>query len=97
GDGVAVDGDVERELAVHAVIAEQVGVGFDRAEVVGGNDLDVGAAAFDDGAQDIAADAAKAIDCDANSHDGSLADKGMVRRARCLTTAPSRLQPLPGT
>ncbi len=37
-----------------------------------GHDLDVGAAAFDDGAQDIAADAAKPIDCDANCHDGSF-------------------------
>jgi hypothetical protein len=41
-------------------------VGLDRAEVVDADDLDIGAAAFGDGAQDVAADTAKSIDGDAD-------------------------------
>jgi hypothetical protein len=43
-DRVAVDLHLAREAAVHAVEAEQVGVGLDRAEIVDRHDLDVGAA-----------------------------------------------------
>jgi hypothetical protein len=57
-----------REAAMHAVVAQQVGVGLDRAEIVDRHDLDVLAARLDDGAQHIAADAAEAVDCDSNSH-----------------------------
>ena len=53
---------------MHAVEAEQVGIGLDRAEIVDGHDLDIGTAGFDDGAQDIAADAAKTVDGDADCH-----------------------------
>ena len=44
------------------VVAQQVRVGFDRAEVVDGDDFDVLAVGLDDGAQDIAADAAETVD-----------------------------------
>ena len=42
--------------------AQQVGVGLNRAKVVDGDDLNVGAPRFNDGAQNVAADAAKSID-----------------------------------
>ena len=53
---------------MHAVVAQQMRVGLDRAEVVDADDLDVLAARLDDGAQDIAADAAEAVDRDTNGH-----------------------------
>ena len=71
-DGIAVDLDLAREAAVDGVEAQQVRVGLDRAEIVDGDDLDVGAAAFDDGAQHVAADAAKAVDRDADFWHGDL-------------------------
>ena len=84
-DRVAVDLHLEREAAVDAVVAEQMGVGLDRAEVVDGNDLDVVVAvALDDGAEDVAADAAKAIDRDADCHDGSLGNWRERRKAALL-------------
>jgi len=67
-DGVALDLHIGRKLAVDAVIAQQVRVGFNRAEVVDGDDLDVGPAGFDDCAQYVAADAAKAIYGNFHSH-----------------------------
>ena len=68
GDLVAVDGHFMREAAVHAVIAEQMRVGLDRAEVVDGDDVDVLAAGFVDRAQDVAADAAKSVDGNSDGH-----------------------------
>jgi hypothetical protein len=47
-------------------------IGLDRAEVVDGDDFDVGAAGFDDGAEHVAADAAKTVDGNFHSHFGSL-------------------------
>ena len=87
-DGVALDLHFEGEAAVHAVEAEQVGIGFDRAQIVDRDDLDVVVpVALNDGAQDVAADAAKAIDSDADSHDGSSNSKGGKGRG-LLTTGP---------
>jgi hypothetical protein len=48
--------------------AQQMGVGLDRAEIVDRDDFDVLAAGFDDGAQDVAADAAEAVDGNLDSH-----------------------------
>ena len=59
---------VAGEAAVHAVEAQQVGVGLDRAEIVDADDLDILAARLGDGAQHVAADAAKSVDRDANCH-----------------------------
>ncbi|MNL65641.1 hypothetical protein D3C87_1899970 [compost metagenome] len=67
-DRVAFDLHICRELAVDRIVAQQVGVGFNRAEVVDGNDFDIGAAGFDDGTQNIAADAAKAVNGNFYSH-----------------------------
>jgi hypothetical protein len=53
-------------------MTEEVGVGLDRAEIVQGHDFDVSAAGFDDGAQNIAANAAEAIDGNSYSHSRNL-------------------------
>ena len=45
-----------------------MGVGLDRAEIVDADDLDVGAAGFDDGAEDVPADAAEAVDANPDGH-----------------------------
>src|SRR5258708_23220471 len=45
-----------------------MGIGFDRAEIVDGDHLDVLAIGFGDGAQDVAADAAKPVDGNAYCH-----------------------------
>ena len=83
-DGVAGNGDGARELAVDGVIANEMRIGLDRAEVVDGNDFDVGAAGLDDGAQHVAADAAKTVDGNFHSHFGSLPMDELceVRRGR---------------
>ena len=51
------------------VEAQEVGIGFHRAEIVDGHHFDIGAAALDDRPQNVAADTAKSIDGDANCHD----------------------------
>ena len=43
-DGVAFHGDFVREAAMHRVEAQQVRIGFDRAEIVDADDFDVLAA-----------------------------------------------------
>src|SRR5207247_4401033 len=47
---------------MHGVETQQMGVGLDRAEIVDADHLDILAAGFRDGPQDIAADAAKSVD-----------------------------------
>ena len=54
---------------MHAVVAEQVRVGLDAAEIVDGNGLDVGPPALDDGPQHQPPDAAEPVDGDFHSHD----------------------------
>jgi len=58
--------DLVREAPVDAVEAQEVRVGLDRTQIVEGDDLDVLASGLHNGAQDIAADAAKPVDGDAN-------------------------------
>ena len=53
---------------MHAVEAQQVGVGLDRAEIVDADHLDILAAGLGDGAQDVAADAAKTVNRDPDGH-----------------------------
>ena len=67
-DGVALHLDGLRETAMHRVVAHQVGVGLDRAEIVDRDDVDVLAPGFIDGANDVAADAAKSVDGDFYGH-----------------------------
>ena len=73
-DPVLAGGHRAGKPAVDAVVAQQVGVGLDRAEVVDRHHLDVLAAMFDDRAQDEPADAAETVDGDANGHVGQLLD-----------------------
>ena len=51
---------------MHGIEAQQMRIGLDRREIVDGDDLDVPAVCFDDGAQHVAADAAESVDGDAN-------------------------------
>ena len=53
---------------MHGVVAQQMRIGLDRGEIVNGDDLDILAPSLDRGAQDIAADAAEAVDGYANRH-----------------------------
>ena len=62
-----VVGDLTGEAAQDRVVLEQVGEGLVVHEVVGGHDLDVGSGRHD-GAEEVAADAAKAVDTNANGH-----------------------------
>ncbi len=49
-DRVAIDRDRAGEAAVHRIVAKQVGVGLDRAEIVDGDDPDIRTPALGDGA-----------------------------------------------
>ncbi len=72
GDRVAFDRHGRREAAMDGVVTEQVGVGLDRAEVVDGDDFDIGAAGFDDGAKNVAADTSETVDGNLDCHVHSL-------------------------
>src|SRR6478752_5163117 len=67
-DGVTLHSDFARETAMYAIEAQKVRVGFDRAEIVDGNNLDVFAAIFRNGAENVTADAAKSVDGNAYCH-----------------------------
>ena len=68
GNGVALDRDFAGKAAVHGVETQKVRIGLDRRQVVYGDDFDIVAVGFDDGTQNIAADAAKPVDGNANRH-----------------------------
>ena len=79
--GLAVDddrvvgvADLARVGAVGRVVLEQQGVGRDVDEVVDGDHLDVGGA-LDERLEGLAADAAEAVDADANGHRRSSLDR----------------------
>ena len=67
-DGVAVHHDCSREPTMNRIVTQEVGVGLDRTQIVDRDDFDIGPAMFGDRSQDEAADAAKAVDCDADGH-----------------------------
>jgi hypothetical protein len=54
------------------VKAHEMGIGLDRAEIIDRHDFDVGAAGLDDRTENIAADAAKPINCNADCHENLL-------------------------
>src|SRR5437016_61929 len=60
--------DLVRKAAVNGIEQQQMRVGFDRPQIVHRHDYDILAAGLDDGPQDIAADAAKSVDGNANWH-----------------------------
>ena len=53
---------------MHQIVAQQMGVGLDRAEIVDADHLDIRAAGLGDGPQDVAANAAKSVDRDPDCH-----------------------------
>src|SRR5690606_691221 len=66
---LTVDADRPREFAVGGVVAGEVRVGFGIAQVVDGDDLDLlGALRLVQGAQDVTADAAVAVDTYFDGH-----------------------------
>ena len=71
-DGVAGNLHFVREAAVDGIVTQEMRVGFNRAKVVERDHLDVLAAQLHDGAQDIAADAPKAVDGDLHGHGSYL-------------------------
>src|SRR4029078_13472112 len=68
-DRVSFDGHLAGEAAVHAVVAQQVRVGFNRTEVVDANDFNVLATGFGNGAKDIAPDAPKPVNANTDCHE----------------------------
>ena len=80
GDRIAVHSHFMRETAMHAVVAQQVRVGLDGAEIVDGDHVDVLASGLVDGADDVAADAAESVDCNSDSHVVLLQRLGRCRR-----------------
>ena len=68
--GVALDGHIALEAAMHAVVLEHVGQVVGLEQVVDGNDLHVLGKVLHRCAEHHAADATKAIDADFDGHDG---------------------------
>jgi hypothetical protein len=66
--GIALDLHLAAKLAVHGVVAREVGVRLRVAQVIQRDDLNVFAARFVQGAQHVAADAAVAVDSDFDGH-----------------------------
>ena len=60
GDRVSIGGDVVFEVAEDGVVLEEVGEGCGGGEVIDGDEVDVGVC--EGGAEDVAADAAEAVD-----------------------------------
>ena len=65
-DRVADDLDLAGKAAVHGIEPQQMRIGLDRREIVDGDDLDIAAVCFGDGAQHVAADAPEPVDGDTN-------------------------------
>ena len=70
-DGIARDLDLAGETPVHAVISEQMGIGFHAAEVVDGDRNDILPPAFDDRAQHEAPNPTEPVDRDLHWHVGN--------------------------
>ena len=67
-DAVACNRHLAREAAVHAVMAQEVRVVFGGEQVIDGDDFDVLAIGFHNGAQDVAADTAETGNCYSDGH-----------------------------
>ena len=59
------------EAPVHGIVAQEVSVGFHRAQIVEGDHGEIGSAGLVNGAQDVAADPPEPVDGDANRHAAS--------------------------
>ena len=87
-DRVVRVGDVALVGAVGRVVLEQQGVGRDVDEVVDGDDLDT-RRSLEHRLEGLAADAAEAVDSDADGHRGSSLDRDGVRSGT-VAAAPER-------
>jgi len=67
-DGAVDHPDRAGKATVHRIIAQQMGVGLDRPEIVDRDDLEVVAPALVDGPQNQPTDTAETVDRDANGH-----------------------------
>ena len=94
-DRVALDRDFAGEAAVHGIVAQQMGVGLDRSEIVDGDDFDIVAPGLDGGAQNVAADAAKSVDGYANRHTRApaLSELFSTKRASAASATLSGVMP----
>src|SRR5581483_3410198 len=84
---IAVHFHLAGETAVHGIIAQQMCVGFHRAQIVHAYHHDVVAPGFHDRAQDKTPDAAETVDRDANGHTYLL--KLSFNAARAASAAAS--------
>ena len=80
---------------MHAVKAQQMGIGLDRAQIIDRHDLDIAAVRFDDGAQHIAPDPTKPVDGDLDGHD--MLSRLSGRRGRHCRERPAQVDMLPLT
>src|SRR4051812_45336316 len=74
-------------------------IGLDRAEIVDADDFDILAAAFGDGAQDVAADAAEPVNGNTNCHGQNLLVPGVVAAGAaipCVEAYSADLGGMPG-
>ena len=81
-DAIAVNLDFARKAPVDAVMAQEVGIVFGGEQVIDGDDFDVLAIGFHNGAQDVAADTAETGNCDSDGH-GLLHSLALHRVAGC--------------
>src|SRR5438270_8606612 len=77
-------GHLTGEAAVHAVVAQEMSVAFDRPEIIDPDDFDLAVLVFVSRTQDKAADAAASVDCNPYRHDPTL----RTRRFSLEATAP---------
>ena len=91
-DRIAIDDDLVREAAMHAVEAQQMRIGLDRAEVVDCHNVNVFAAGLYNGAQHKTPDSSEAVDCNPYRHCQFSLVLTHAERARLR---PTRLSPLP--
>ncbi len=66
---IALDLHLMGKAAMHGIVAQQMGIGLDRAQIVDRHHIDILAARFEDGADDIAPDPAEAVDRHTHFHD----------------------------
>ena len=99
-DGIAVDLHLAGKAPVDGIVAQQMRVRLHGAEIVDRHDLDVLAPGFHDGPQDISADPAKSVDCDAHGHHFLLLRSRLsgaagfwARRAVTASTTASAVMP----
>ena len=71
-DGVAFDLYFAWKFLVHAIKLQKVRIGLDGCEIIDCHNFNIGASGFDDGAGDVAANPAKSVNSNFDSHGASL-------------------------